>query len=128
MTTEVDILVTGGGGFIGGHLVRALLKAGRSVRAVDVKPLDQWYQVAPEAENKLLDLASLDAARESVAGARQVYNLAADMGGMGFIENNKARCMLSVLPGTHMLMAAQEQGAALLLLFFRVRLLRRQAD
>jgi nucleoside-diphosphate-sugar epimerase len=74
---------------------------------VDVKPRDRWYQVHDGAENVVADLSLLDAATAQTAGAREVYMLAADMGGMGFIENNKAACMLSVLTSTHMLQAAQ---------------------
>jgi nucleoside-diphosphate-sugar epimerase len=103
----VDVLVAGGGGFIGGHLVADLLGQGLTVRSVDVKPQDQWYQVHDGAENVVADLSLLDAATAQTAGAREVYMLAADMGGMGFIENNKAACMLSVLTSTHMLQAAQ---------------------
>ena len=104
------IVVTGGGGFIGGHLVADLLEAGHRVRSVDVKPLDEWYQVHSEADNLCLDLRLGDACHQALAGARDVYNLSADMGGMGFIENNKALCMLSVLINTHLLMAAREHG------------------
>lgn len=105
---ENVIVVTGGGGFIGAHLVGRLLEQGAaSVRAVDYAPMDQWYQVFPDAENLVLDLKLADACDEAVAGAATVYNLAADMGGMGFIEANKARCMLSVLINTHMLDSAR---------------------
>ena len=104
------IVVTGGGGFIGGHLVGALLDKGESVRSVDVKPLDEWYQVHEEAENVVGDVSLRASADAAVAGADEVYDLAADMGGMGFIENNKAACMLSVLTGTHLLLAAREHG------------------
>src|SRR4051812_33865077 len=99
------VLVAGGGGFIGGHLVAALLRQGFAVRAVDIKPQSDWYQVHPEAENRRGDLSLLDDARTAVDGVDTVYMLAADMGGMGFIENNKAACMLSVLTSTHMLKA-----------------------
>jgi GDP-D-mannose 3',5'-epimerase len=109
---DEKILVAGGGGFIGSHLVKALLADGhRNVRSVDLRPMDDWYQVSDEADNRVLDLQRLDACEEAAEGARYVYNLAADMGGMGFIENNKALCMLSVLINTHLLKAAQEAGA-----------------
>lgn len=105
------IVVCGGGGFIGGHLVGDLLRHGyTNIRAVDLKPFDDWYQRFPEADNQILDLQGLPSCRKALAGANVVYNLAADMGGMGFIENNKALCMLSVLINTHLLMAAKEAG------------------
>ena len=104
------IVVTGGGGFIGGHLVASLVREGHIVRAVDIKPMSGWYQVVPGAESVVADLKSLDSCRTTVAGASTVFQLAADMGGMGFIEHNKALCMLSVLTNTHMLMAAKDAG------------------
>jgi GDP-D-mannose 3', 5'-epimerase len=105
------IVVCGGGGFIGGHLVEDLLKQGhRDIRAVDIKPLDEWYQRFPEVENLQLDLQDKDACEQASRDAGVVYNLAADMGGMGFIENNRALCMLSVLINTHLLMAAKKFG------------------
>jgi nucleoside-diphosphate-sugar epimerase len=104
-------LVCGAGGFIGGHLVNKLYAAGAaSVRAVDVKPLDEWYQVNKKADNRVLDLQLREACMEATVGIDAVFQLAADMGGMGFIENNKALCMLSVLTNTHMLLAAREHG------------------
>src|SRR6201996_8263361 len=104
-------VVCGAGGFIGGHLIQDLLANGiRVVRAVDVKPLADWYQVHPGVENLSLDLKDLAHCHTAAAGVDLVYQLAADMGGMGFIENNKALCMLSVLTNTHMLMAAQKAG------------------
>ena len=98
------VLVAGGGGFIGGHLVRRLLDEGHSVRAVDLKPMDEWWQVHPGAESlDRFDLRRLGPCEAAVDGVDHVYNLAADMGGMGFIENNKAACMLSVMINTHLL-------------------------
>jgi nucleoside-diphosphate-sugar epimerase len=105
------IVVGGGGGFIGGHLIADLLKQGhRDIRAVDLKPFDEWYQVFPDVENVQLDLQEKASCEQALRGAAIVYNLAADMGGMGFIENNRALCMLSVLINTHMLMAAKKFG------------------
>ncbi len=105
-------VVCGAGGFIGGHLVKGLLARGiEVVRAVDVKPLNEWYQVTDGVENLSLNLKNQDACTRAADGISLVYQLAADMGGMGFIENNKALCMLSVLTNTHMLMAAKEKGA-----------------
>jgi len=105
------VVVCGGGGFIGGHLVADLRRQGvKEIRAVDIKPLDEWFQSFPDVENLQLNLQEKDACERSLAGAEIVYNLAADMGGMGFIENNKALCMLSVLINTHLLMAAKEAG------------------
>ncbi|MBL8675410.1 MAG: NAD-dependent epimerase/dehydratase family protein, partial [Rhodospirillales bacterium] len=106
------VVVTGAGGFIGGHLVGYLQsELGHSrVRAVDVKPLEHWYQIHPTAESLSLDVSQRESAYRASRGARTVYNLAADMGGMGFIETHKAECMLSVLTNTHMLMAARDYG------------------
>jgi GDP-D-mannose 3', 5'-epimerase len=109
--TKHPVLVAGAGGFIGGELVKALISEGYSIRAVDKKPQWQWYQRFPEAENITLDLESKEACVHAVNGCDWVYNLAADMGGMGFIELNKGLCMLSVLINTHLLMAAKHCGA-----------------
>ncbi|MGX1132500.1 GDP-D-mannose 3',5'-epimerase [Streptomyces glaucescens] len=110
MSKQVDVVVAGGGGFIGGHLAADLLARGMTVRCVDIKPRHAWQQVHGAAENVVADLSLLDDARAAVRDARQVYMLAADMGGMGFIENHKAACMMSVLTSTHMLKAAHEAG------------------
>lgn len=104
------VVVTGAGGFIAGHLVVALKKMGYKVRAVDKKPLNQWYQVTEDVENLVLDLNMKDSCYQVINGYNEVFNLAADMGGMGFIETHKADCMLSVLINTHMLMAARDCG------------------
>src|SRR5215472_11096327 len=105
-------VVCGAGGFIGGHLVKSLLENGVDViRAVDVKPLDDWYLVTKDVESLALDLKDQASCHTAAKGATLVYQLAADMGGMGFIENNKALCMLSVLTNTHMLLAAKDAGA-----------------
>ena len=101
-------LVAGGGGFIGGHLARTLSERGVQVRSVDIKPLDEWYQIPEGVETRQLDLSALADCHEAVRGIDTVYNLAADMGGMGFIETHKAECMLSVLINTHLLMAARD--------------------
>jgi GDP-D-mannose 3',5'-epimerase len=105
------VVVTGAGGFIGGHLVAGLREQGyNQIRAVDSKPLDEWYQRFDDVENLQLDLNLKENCEISAKGADEIYNLAANMGGMGFIENNKALCMLSVLINTHMLQAALHHG------------------
>src|SRR5205809_1137142 len=105
------VVVTGAGGFIGGHLIADLRRQGYTrLRAVDRKPLDEWYQRFADVENLSLDLSEKGACERACDGAAEVYNLAADMGGMGFIELNKALCMLTVLINTHMLAAARQAG------------------
>lgn len=104
------VLVTGAGGFIGGHLVKDLLKKGYDVKAVDIKPVLEWYQAFRGAENIQLDLKDRGMCKHAVKYVEEVYNLAADMGGMGFIETHKAECMLSVLINTHLLMEAKNAG------------------
>src|SRR6185295_20114383 len=104
------LVVCGGGGFIGGHLVRYLRGLNHEVRAVDIKPIDEWQQVHADVDNLQLDLRQDGACRQAVSGMDAVYNLACDMGGMGFIEHNKALCMISVLINTHLLMAARDAG------------------
>jgi GDP-D-mannose 3', 5'-epimerase len=105
------VLVTGAGGFVGGHLVTYLRSQGDSeIRAVDAKPPDQWCQRFADVDNRRLDLTQATACHEAARGVDEIYNLASDMGGMGFIENNKTLCMLSVLVNTHMLIAARDLG------------------
>jgi len=106
------VVVTGAGGFIGGALVASLRQQGqKKIRAVDVKPLEHWYQRTPDVENLILDLNLKESCEKAAKDARVIYNLAANMGGMGFIEKNKGLCMLSVLINTHMLQAAVKYRA-----------------
>src|ERR1051326_1016867 len=110
---EKLVVVAGGGGFIGGDFIQKLRSQGNyRLRSVDIKPFADWYQVCDDVENLQLDLKDLNNCRKALKGAGDVYNLAADMGGMGFIENNKALCMLSVLINTHMLTASKEAGVS----------------
>jgi nucleoside-diphosphate-sugar epimerase len=107
------IVVAGAGGFIGGAMVADLRRRGyENIRAVDVKPIGEWYQSFEDVENLSLDLRRVENCEQAARGAWQIFNFAANMGGMGFIENNKALCMLSVLINTHMLMAAEKYGVA----------------
>jgi nucleoside-diphosphate-sugar epimerase len=111
LQTSDRVVVCGGGGFIGGHLVGDLLKKGhKHVRCIDIKPTTEWYQVHPQAENVIADLNLREKAFDAVKGNDVVINLACNMGGMGFIENNKGLCMISVLINTHLLMGAREHG------------------
>ena len=106
-----SVLVTGAGGFIGGHLVARLREQGvENIRGVDRVPLGEWHQLFDDVDSRSADLQDMAACRSACEGIDVVYNLAADMGGMGFIENNKALCMLSVLISTHMLEAARQAG------------------
>lgn len=110
-TNAQRVVVCGAGGFIGGHLVKTLLETGvKVIRAVDIKPINQWYQIAEGVENCSLDLRDMRSGMIAAEGATHIYQLAADMGGMEFIENNKALCMLNVLVNTNMLMAAKKNG------------------
>jgi GDP-D-mannose 3',5'-epimerase len=105
------VVITGAGGFIGGNLVKYFYDKGFArIRAVDKKPLAQWYQCIPEVENVCLDCSSEDVCRRVCEGATEIYNLAADMGGMGFIERNRVECLRSILINTHMIEAAYRAG------------------
>ena len=105
------ILVCGAGGFIGGHLVGRLRELGcADIRAVDIKPLDEWHQLHADVENLRADLSLREACTSAVADVERIFNLAADMGGMGYIETHKTECMLSVLINTHLLVAARDAG------------------
>ncbi len=105
------IVVTGGGGFIGGHMVARLRDMGfTNLRSVDIKPFDIWNQKFEDVDNLSLDLTEKAACAQACEGAQYIFNLACDMGGIGFIETHKAACMLSVLINTHMLMAARDSG------------------
>jgi GDP-D-mannose 3', 5'-epimerase len=112
LSSENLIVVTGAGGFIGGNLVAELRGQGFSrIRAVDIKPFEEWYQRFDDVENLSLDLNIKENCETAAENAGDIYNLAANMGGMGFIEQNKALCMLSVLVNTQMLQAAVKSGA-----------------
>jgi GDP-D-mannose 3',5'-epimerase len=104
------IVIAGAGGFIGGHLAKKLKEMDCQVRAIDIKPLNRWYQVTPGVENYVLDLKIKENCYQALNGFEEIFNLAADMGGMGFIETHKADCMLSVLINTHLLLAARDLG------------------
>ena len=101
-------LICGAGGFIGGHLVSQLLNEGHDVVCADVKPLEYWFQLFEENQNYSLDLKEYDNCLKVTQDVDYIYNMACNMGGMGFIENNKAECMLSVLINTNLLRASIE--------------------
>ena len=106
------IVISGAGGFIAGSLARYFHEKGFTrIRAIDRKPLPEWYQRTPGVENLCLDLSDYENCKRAVAGAAEVYNLAADMGGMGFIETHRVECLRSILINTHMIEAAYHAGA-----------------
>ena len=118
------IVIAGAGGFIAGALVRYFQEKGFArIRAIDKKPLPEWYQHVPGVESLCLDLSDEESCIRACEGAWEVYNLAADMGGMGFIERFRIECLRSVLINTHMIEAAYRAGSgALLLLLLGLRL------
>jgi GDP-D-mannose 3',5'-epimerase len=106
------ILIAGAGGFIGGALAKYFLDQGFTrIRAVDKKPLPEWYQIHHGVESLCLDVSEYENCEQACAGAVEVYNLAADMGGMGFIERFRIQCLRSILINTHMIEAAYRAGA-----------------
>ena len=109
MIKNKKILVVGAGGFIGGHLTNRLLKDGNSLIAVDIKPQEYWFQEFENAENHYsMDMKDINNCRQVTKQIDYVFNMACNMGGMGFIENNKAECMQSVLINTNLLISCKE--------------------
>jgi nucleoside-diphosphate-sugar epimerase len=109
-SAHAPVLVTGAGGFIGGHLVVALLARGRVVRAVDLRPTEDWQQCFDAAQNMQLDLSRAESCVAAADGVGEVLHLAADMGGVGFLGSHRADCMVSTLIDTHLLIAARDAG------------------
>ena len=111
MIKNKKILVVGAGGFIGGHLTSRLLKNGNSLIAVDIKPKEYWFQEFENVENHYsMDMKEIQNCRKVTKNIDFVFNMACNMGGMGFIENNKAECMQSVLINTNLLISCKESG------------------
>ena len=109
MIKNKRILVIGAGGFIGGHLVKRLLKDNNMIIASDIKPKEYWFQDFEETENYYsMDMKDINNCRKVTKKIDYVFNMACNMGGMGFIENNKAECMQSVLINTNLLIACKE--------------------
>ena len=105
------ILVCGAGGFIGGHLVSHLIKQKNfEIICADIKPKNFWFQLHNDLENHSVDLKDYDSAMKVSQNVNYIFNFACNMGGMGFIENNKAECMMSVLVNTNLLRAAMENN------------------
>ena len=107
---DKKVFIAGAGGFIGGHLVKRLLSLGAKIIAVDIKPFELWFQIFDESQNHSLDLKKIDNCEKSLIDCDYVFNMACNMGGMGFIENNKAECMLSVLINTNLLMCSKKNS------------------
>ena len=111
MEKNKNVLVVGAGGFIGGHLVKKLLDNGNKVIASDIKPKEYWFQDFEKAQNFYeTDMKNMENCIKVTKGADYVFNMACNMGGMGFIENNKAECMQSVLINTNLLIACKDHG------------------
>ena len=111
MLRNKKILVVGAGGFIGGHLVKELLNGNNSLVACDIKPKEYWFQDYEEVENHYsMDMKEINNCRNVTKNIDYVFNMACNMGGMGFIENNKAECMQSVLINTNLLIACKDNG------------------
>ena len=110
MKRPKNIVVCGAGGFIGGHLAKSLILKNFNVTCVDVKPFDLWFQLHDETSNYQLDLQDLQNCEKAVKNQDYVFNMACNMGGIGFIEWNRAKCMLSVLINTHLLKACQNSN------------------
>ncbi|WP_440920614.1 NAD-dependent epimerase/dehydratase family protein [Candidatus Pelagibacter sp.] len=111
MIKNKKILVVGAGGFIAGHLIKELIKNGNFITATDIKPKEYWFQDFDTAKNFYsTDMKDIDNCRKVTDNIDYVFNMACNMGGMGFIENNKAECMQSVLINTNLLIACKEKG------------------
>ena len=111
MNKNKKILVVGAGGFIGGHLIKRLLDNGNSIVATDIKPKEYWFQDFDAVENYYsTDMKDISNCRKVTKNIDYVFNMACNMGGMGFIENNKAECMQSVLINTNLLIACKEDN------------------
>ena len=109
MDKDKKVLIVGAGGFIGGHLVKKILENGNSVVASDIKPKEFWFQDFENVENHYAtDMKDISNCRNVTKGIDYVFNMACNMGGMGFIENNKAECMQSVLINTNLLISCKE--------------------
>ena len=109
MDKNKKVLIVGAGGFIGGHLVSKILNNGNDVVASDIKPKEYWFQDFDTVENYYAtDMKDISNCRKVTQDVDYVFNMACNMGGMGFIENNKAECMQSVLINTNLLIASKE--------------------